>query len=72
MKEESAPSVCSVSILIELQRMLTTCTLMNFKNVIFLSSESSYEAVMECFHSVLWDSNDKGHGGHVGVPNKRS
>ena len=23
-------------------------------------------------HSVLWDSYDKGHGGHVDVPNKRS
>ena len=23
---------------------------------------------MECFQSVLWDSNDKGHGSHVGVP----
>lgn len=23
------------------------------------------------FHSVLWDSNDKGHGSHVGVPKKK-
>ena len=27
---------------------------------------------MECFYSVQWDLNDKGHGGHVSVPNKRS
>ena len=27
---------------------------------------------IECFHSVPWDSNDKGQGSHVGVPNKRS
>ena len=27
--------------------------------------------VMEFFHPAPWDSNDKGHGGHVGVSNKR-
>ena len=26
---------------------------------------------MECFHSVPWDSNDKGNGGHVGIPNEK-
>ena len=27
---------------------------------------------VECFHSEPWDSNDKSHGSHVGVPDKRS
>ena len=35
-------------------------------------NEMYNEQIIECFYSVLWDSIGKGHGCHVGVPNKRS
>ena len=37
----------------------------------FVVGSSKWLAI-ERFQSVLWDPNNKGHGRHVGVPNKRS